>query len=117
MWVLTLLLPLATTGSAAESDYVASIEAWRQQFDADLRTGGVLLLIGRFKLEEGSVTLGSGRFLHAPLPQGGATELDFNKAFNPYCAVNMYVACAVPPPQNRLAVAVEAGEKYRASGE
>ena len=42
--VLTLLLPLATTGSAAEGDYVASIEAWRQEFDADLRTGGVTLI-------------------------------------------------------------------------
>jgi uncharacterized protein (DUF1684 family) len=288
MCVLTLLLPLATTDSAAEGDYLASIEAWRQEFDADLRTGGVLLLIGRYQLQEGSVTLGSnaastivlpesaparlgvltraadvlrfepapqaavtvdgkavsgltqlatapgtgrvragdiaitvraigedfyafvqdaqnpaakafkgsewfavdsayrvraefipyaqpetvpvpmthmdskktfestgdvtfrmhgrqlrlkcfvdddklfvmfqdrtngrstyggGRFLNAPLPQGGATELDFNKAFNPYCAVNTYVACPVPPPQNRLDVAVEAGEKYRASAE
>ena len=55
---------------------------------------------------------GGGRFLNAPVPKDGATVLDFNKAFNPYCSVNEFVVCPVPPPENRLAVRVTAGGKY-----
>jgi len=60
----------------------------------------------------GRQTYGGGRFLYAPIPKGGTTMLDFNKAFNPYCSVNSYVMCPVPPPENRLGVEVAAGEKY-----
>lgn len=61
----------------------------------------------------GRETYGGGRFLQAPLPQAGATTLDFNQAFNPFCAVNDYVLCPVVPAENRLSVSVAAGEKYR----
>jgi uncharacterized protein (DUF1684 family) len=37
--------------------------------------------------------------------------VDFNKAYNPPCAFTAYATCPLPPPQNRLAVRVEAGEK------
>ncbi len=60
----------------------------------------------------GRETYGGGRFLYAPMPRGGTTMLDFNKAFNPYCSVNSYVMCPVPPAENRLGVEVAAGEKY-----
>ena len=56
-------------------------------------------------------TYGAGRFLYAPLAQGGQIALDFNKAFNPPCAFSPYVACPLPPAENILAVRVEAGEK------
>lgn len=59
-------------------------------------------------------TYGGGRFLHAPLPTDGATVLDFNKAFNPYCSLNTYVMCPIPPPENRLSFSVTAGEMYSA---
>jgi uncharacterized protein (DUF1684 family) len=61
----------------------------------------------------GRETYGGGRFLYAPLPQAGATTLDFNKSFNPFCTVNDYVVCAVVPAENRLGVSVAAGQKYR----
>lgn len=54
---------------------------------------------------------GAGRFLYAPLPQDGQTVLDFNQAFSPPCAFSPFVACPLPPFQNRLNVRVEAGEK------
>lgn len=60
----------------------------------------------------GAETYGGGRYLLAPLPKDGLTTLDFNKAFNPYCAVNPYVICAVTPSQNRLPVRISAGARF-----
>jgi uncharacterized protein len=57
---------------------------------------------------------GGGRFLHAPLPTNGETVVDFNKAFSPYCSLNTYIMCPIPPPENRLDVRVAAGETYTA---
>jgi uncharacterized protein (DUF1684 family) len=62
----------------------------------------------------GTETYGGGRFLHAPMPKDGKTVLDFNKAFNPYCSVNTYVMCPIPPPENRLNFKIPAGETYSA---
>jgi uncharacterized protein (DUF1684 family) len=56
-------------------------------------------------------TYGGGRFLYAPLPERDRVLLDFNEAFSPPCAFTPHVACPIAPPQNRLAVRVEAGEK------
>jgi uncharacterized protein (DUF1684 family) len=54
---------------------------------------------------------GAGRFLYTPLPKGDKLVLDFNQAFSPPCAFTPFAACPLPPPQNRLALAVEAGEE------
>src|SRR5215469_7736821 len=56
-------------------------------------------------------TYGGGRFLYVPLPSAGRTRLDFNKAYNPPCALNDFATCPLPPLQNRLKLRVEAGEK------
>jgi uncharacterized protein (DUF1684 family) len=58
----------------------------------------------------GKATYGAGRFLYADLPEGETVVLDFNKAVNPPCAFTQYATCPLPPRQNRLRVAVEAGE-------
>jgi hypothetical protein len=59
-----------------------------------------------------ATTYGAGRFLYAPRPgKDGSTVVDFNKAYNPPCAFTPFATCPLPPPQNRLSVAVEAGEK------
>lgn len=61
----------------------------------------------------GHETYGGGRFLYIPRPAGTTVLVDFNKAFNPPCALNDFATCPLPPPQNRLQVAVRAGElKY-----
>jgi len=62
----------------------------------------------------GHETYGAGRFLYVPLPTNGTTRLDFNKAYNPPCALNDFATCPLPPPQNRLALRIEAGEKVYA---
>jgi uncharacterized protein (DUF1684 family) len=60
----------------------------------------------------GRETYGGGRYLEAATPQNGKTVLDFNKAYNPYCAFSPYANCPIPPRQNRLPVAITAGETY-----
>jgi uncharacterized protein (DUF1684 family) len=56
-------------------------------------------------------TYGAGRFLYSEMPKDGHVVLDFNKAYNPPCAFTPYATCPLPPPENRLAVRIEAGEK------
>jgi uncharacterized protein (DUF1684 family) len=65
----------------------------------------------------GAQTYGSGRYLYAPMPSAdGKTIIDFNKAYNPPCAFTRFATCPLPPRQNRLTIAVQAGEKkYAAS--
>lgn len=61
----------------------------------------------------GRETYGAGRYLYAAQPDAsGRVVLDFNKAFSPPCAYTDFATCPLPPPQNRLALRVEAGEKY-----
>jgi hypothetical protein len=59
----------------------------------------------------GKETYGAGRFLYSDLPRDGRVVLDFNKAYNPPCSFTPYATCPLPPPENRLAVRIEAGEK------
>jgi uncharacterized protein (DUF1684 family) len=59
----------------------------------------------------GKQTYGAGRFLYADAPVEGRTVVDFNRAYNPPCAFNAYSTCPLPPPENRLDLAVTAGEK------
>lgn len=56
-------------------------------------------------------TYGAGRFLYSAMPADGRVVLDFNKAYNPPCAFTPYATCPLPPPENRLAARIEAGEK------
>jgi uncharacterized protein (DUF1684 family) len=60
----------------------------------------------------GRGTYGGGRFLYVPVAgSDGHTTIDFNRAYNPPCAFTPYATCPLPPKQNRLALAVEAGER------
>jgi uncharacterized protein (DUF1684 family) len=56
-------------------------------------------------------TYGASRFLYAAMPVNGTVVLDFNRAVNPPCAFTPYATCPLPPKQNRLALAITAGEK------
>jgi uncharacterized protein (DUF1684 family) len=60
----------------------------------------------------GRETYGAGRFLYSEgMPEDGRLVVDFNKAYNPPCAFNDYSTCPLPPADNRLRLAVRAGEK------
>jgi uncharacterized protein len=56
-------------------------------------------------------TYGAARFLYAAPAKDGTVTLDFNKAINPPCAFTPFATCPLPPPQNRLPLAITAGEK------
>ena len=59
----------------------------------------------------GKTTYPAGRFLYAAMPKDGKVVLDFNRSYNPPCAFTPFATCPLPPPQNRLPIAVKAGEK------
>jgi uncharacterized protein (DUF1684 family) len=57
-------------------------------------------------------TYPGGRFLETDPVVNGTVVVDFNRAYNPPCAVTPYATCPLAPKENRLAAAVPAGEKY-----
>jgi len=57
-------------------------------------------------------TYPGGRFLDTGPVENGTVVLDFNRAYNPPCAVTPYATCPLAPKENRLAVAITAGEKF-----
>ena len=60
----------------------------------------------------GEETYGGGRYLYIPRPTPkGKTIVDFNKAYNPPCVFTDYATCLLPPAENRLELAIRAGEK------
>lgn len=57
-------------------------------------------------------TYGGGRYLDvAKVPGSKTMLLDFNKAYNPYCAYSPEYSCPLPPPENLLETTINAGEK------
>ncbi|MBF9143723.1 DUF1684 domain-containing protein [Hymenobacter properus] len=92
-----------------------SINNSPQQLRLYLKANGrdSTLFIPFTDLTNGHETYGGGRYLDAPLPLLNESEitLDFNRAYNPYCAYNNEYSCPVPPAENRLTVAIPAGEK------
>jgi uncharacterized protein (DUF1684 family) len=57
-------------------------------------------------------TYPGGRFLDTDPVVDGKVVLDFNRAYNPPCAVTPYATCPLAPKENRLPIAIAAGEKY-----
>ena len=59
----------------------------------------------------GHETYAAGRYIDLDRTATGIYVIDFNTAYNPYCAYNPRYDCPVPPKENRLPVAIRAGEK------
>ncbi len=97
--------------------YVTLTVAGREARMLPVNSGDQLWFILR-DATSGEETYPAARFLYADAPDAdGWTTVDFNKAYNPPCAFNPHTTCPLPPPDNRLAVRVEAGEKnYRGPG-
>jgi uncharacterized protein (DUF1684 family) len=76
-------------------------------------THGPELFIPFRDATSGKTTYGAARFLDAEEPgdPDAPITLDFNRAFNPYCAYSPGYNCPLPPSENQLAVAINAGEQ------
>ncbi|WP_439481835.1 DUF1684 domain-containing protein [Cyclobacterium plantarum] len=59
----------------------------------------------------GEETYGGGRYLNLRQDGQSSITIDFNLAFNPYCAYNPDFACPIPPRENILEIPIKAGEK------
>jgi uncharacterized protein len=96
-----------TPGSVAfERDGVT----WRLAALEGEEDGSLWLIFG--DATNGTETYGAGRFLYTePLADDGSVIVDFNLAYNPPCVFSPYATCPLPPPQNKLALRIEAGEK------
>lgn len=60
-------------------------------------------------LTSGNGSYGGGRYLDLKIPEGDTITIDFNKAYNPYCAYNSKYSCPIPPEENDVLVRIEAG--------
>lgn len=83
-----------------------------QTYRLDAVESGEQLFIIFADQTTGKETYGAGRYVYTEKPDAnGITYLDFNKATNPPCAFTPYATCPLPPKQNRLPIAIKAGEK------
>jgi uncharacterized protein (DUF1684 family) len=72
--------------------------------------GGLFLILA--DRTSGHDSYGAGRYLDTGAPDAqGRVTLNFNRAYNPPCAFTAFATCPLPPPENRLDLAVTAGEK------
>ena len=62
-------------------------------------------------LTNGEESYGGGRYLEMSIPAGDSIIVDFNKAYNPYCAYNKKYSCPLVPRQNRVKTRILAGVK------
>jgi len=62
-------------------------------------------------ITNGESSYGGGRYIDLRLPKGNSIVIDFNQAYNPYCAYNAKYSCPVPPKSNHLDTAISAGVK------
>jgi uncharacterized protein (DUF1684 family) len=66
-------------------------------------------------LTNGAETYKGGRYLDLDRTPTGLYDLDFNRAYHPYCVYDPSYVCPVPPRENRLTVAIRAGERLAAN--
>lgn len=83
------------------------------QLEAQTSSNDQLFIVFADETSRGE-TYGAGRFVYMDDPgvDGGKAILDFNKSYSPPCAFNDFSTCPVASPRNRLAVRIDAGEKF-----
>lgn len=69
------------------------------------------LFLGFTDATSNEETYGGGRYINLDLNEENFYIVDFNYAYNPYCAYNPKYSCAIPSRENHLSIAIEAGEK------
>ncbi|MEX2230044.1 MAG: DUF1684 domain-containing protein [Dehalococcoidia bacterium] len=116
-----LLLPRELVEMQTSTGEAATYERWaRVAFEVDGESavlvifrdpqGGALFLPFR-DATSGAESYGAGRYLEVEPGDDGKLRVDFNYAYNPYCAYNDRWSCPLPPAENRLRVPIRAGER------
>lgn len=91
---------------------VFTVDGQEHRLDPVLEEGSDELFIIFKDTTSRDETYPAGRYLYAPKPGAdGRTVIDFNRAYNPPCAFTPFATCPLPPQQNRLPIAIQAGEK------
>ena len=110
------VLPIATIiGTTENTPNPGALEFQRDgktfRIEA-LDQGGDTLSLIIADRTSGHETYGAGRYLDVPRPDAkGKVMIDFNRAYNPPCAFTPFATCPLPPNENRLDLAITAGEK------
>ena len=92
-------------------DTALKLTAFAEESDADL----LRLFVPFFDRTNGTETYPGGRYLDLERTATGVYDLDFNRAYSPYCHFNPKYDCPVPPRENRLTIPIRAGEKLEAT--
>lgn len=114
------------TSSADMKDYrvygTITFELLGKKFQVPVYQSKMLMNVPKYKsylffpftdLTNGTLTYGAGRYLELSIPEAGNIFiLDFNKAYNPYCAYSDGYSCPLVPAENNLDVEILAGVKY-----
>ena len=99
---------------------ILSFELKGEQFELNIYQGKALMNDAGFEdylflpfLDEtnGTESYGGGRYIDAEIPEGDTIIIDFNKAYNPYCAYDEKYSCPIVPQENALKTRIEAGVK------
>lgn len=68
-------------------------------------------------LTNGVTSYGGGRYMDMRIPASKSVRIDLNNTYHPYCAYNPRYSCPLPPEENMLDIAIEAGVKTGLNGE
>ncbi len=104
-----------STGKIRDLESVGTLKfSWKGQplrLTAFLEEGERRLFVPFTDLTTGTETYAAGRYLNLDPTATGIYVVDFNAAYHPYCYYSDEFDCPFPPPENRLAIAVQAGER------
>jgi uncharacterized protein len=101
------------SGEDSPGAVVFEVDGQAYRLDAIKEKGEAKLFMIFADSTSGKETYPAGRYLYVDPPDtSGRMIIDFNKAYSPPCAFTKFATCPLPPKQNRLPFAIEAGEKY-----
>ena len=116
----TVVLMPTSTGAQRRSRIVGTMEfvlkgqPQKLMASVDAEASNLDLLTVMFSdLTSGTETYPAGRYIEFQRNATGIYELDFNRAFHPYCYYNESYECPYPPPENRMKIPIRAGERLK----
>jgi uncharacterized protein len=105
------------TSTGSVQDYIRfgkirfDVEGQSTELTVYMAQGGGGFFLPFMDATNGVDTYDGGRYLEIEPMTGDKYLVDFNLAYNPYCAYNEFWSCPIPPKENRLSVPIRAGEK------